>query len=158
MAEHPAESDCVFCKILCGELPATLVDEGDYCVVILDRNQAAPGHLLVIPSRHTANWHDLDERVVREMSEKARAWARVLVETLQPDGYNLLLNNGSAAGQDVFHTHLHITPRTAGDGYYRFDGGHAVLTEQQAQSLGDQLRHAFHQCRDKNNGYAIRHI
>jgi histidine triad (HIT) family protein len=133
---------CTFCRILRGELPKTLVDEGEHCIVILDRNQSARGHLLVIPKSHVALWHELDAVTVREMSALAHAWSKTLVEALHPDGYNLLLNAGAAAGQDVFHAHLHITPRTAGDGYYRFGGHIEVPSPEEAAAIGTLLRSA----------------
>jgi histidine triad (HIT) family protein len=134
---------CVLCRIVAGDLPCTLLDEGDGCLVILDRNQAARGHLLVIPKTHVTMWHELDAEIAAEMAGKAHGWARALVEALRPDGYNLLVNNGAAAGQDVFHVHVHITPRSTGDGYYGFGGGHLVLSDSEAAALGAELaRHA----------------
>jgi histidine triad (HIT) family protein len=140
---------CTFCRIVHGELTKTLVDEGPHCLVILDRNQAARGHLLIIPRRHVTLWHELEPEVVTEMTEKAHRWAAVLAETLRPDGYNLLMNNGGAAGQDVPHAHLHITPRSSGDGYYRFGGRHEVLAGDDASALGERLRQAFAGSRTK---------
>jgi histidine triad (HIT) family protein len=133
-------SDCTFCRVVRGELGKTLVDEGEHTLVILDRNQAARGHLLVIPRQHVVLWHELEREVVAEMAAMAHRWAGVLVEALGPEGYNLLVNNGSVAGQDVFHVHLHITPRAAEDGYYRFGGGRQVLAEADAAALGERLR------------------
>jgi histidine triad (HIT) family protein len=132
--------ECTFCRVLRGELPKTLVEEGEHCAVILDRNQSARGHLLVIPKRHVALWHELDLPTAVEMAALAHAWVRTLVEALRPDGYNLLLNGGAAAGQDVFHAHLHITPRAAGDGYYRFGGKVHVASVDEAGALGALLR------------------
>jgi histidine triad (HIT) family protein len=136
------ETECTFCRIVQGELAKTLLDDGQHCLVILDRNQAARGHLLVIPKQHVTLWHELDLAAVAEMTVKAHRWAAVLVQALRPAGYNLLVNNGVVAGQDVPHVHLHVTPRAAGDGYYRFGGGHQVLTEADATALGDLLRAA----------------
>jgi diadenosine tetraphosphate (Ap4A) HIT family hydrolase len=62
-----------------------------------------------------------------------------LVQTIAPEGYNLLMNNGRAAGQDVFHAHLHITPRSSGDGYYAFGGHQRLLTAQEADELAAKL-------------------
>src|SRR4051794_34309974 len=134
---------CIFCGIVRGGVGGTPVDEGEHCLVILDRNQAARGHLLVIPRRHVTLWHELDLAVVTEMTAKAHRWATVLVEAVHPDGYNLLMNNGAAAGQDVFHAHLHITPRSTGDGYYRYGGKHQVLADGDALALRDLLREVF---------------
>jgi histidine triad (HIT) family protein len=131
--------DCTFCRVLRGELPKTLLDEREHGVVLLDRNQAARGHLLVLPRRHVALWHELDLAEAVQMAALAHAWAGTLVEALRPEGYNLLVNAGAAAGQDVFHAHLHITPRTAGDGYYRFGGDIRVATADEARGLRDLL-------------------
>ena len=135
--------DCTFCRILEGRFEGTVLEDGEHGVVILDRNQAARGHLLIIPRRHVTLWHELEPAVVAEMTAMAHRWARVLVETLRPDGYNLLMNNGAAAGQDVPHAHLHITPRWAGDGYYRFGGKVEVLAEEDVVALVTALRAAF---------------
>lgn len=130
---------CTFCRIVAGDLQSTRLDEGEQCLVILDRNQAARGHMLVVPRAHVMLWHELEAMVAAEMAAKAHDWARALVEALRPDGYNLLVNNGAAAGQDVSHVHLHITPRSAGDRYYEFGGNHRVLSEDEAAALGDEL-------------------
>jgi histidine triad (HIT) family protein len=140
---HRALMTCTFCRIAAGELPGTVLDEGGHCLVLLDRNQAARGHMLVIPRVHVMLWHELDAVVAAEMAAMAHGWACALVEALRPDGYNVLINNGVAAGQDVLHVHLHITPRSAGDRYYEFGGGHRVLSDDEAAALGAELaRHA----------------
>jgi histidine triad (HIT) family protein len=130
---------CTFCRIVAGDLGKTLLDEDEQCLVILDRNQAARGHMLVIPKLHVMLWHELDPAVVAEMAAKAHVWARALVDALHPDGYNVLINNGVAAGQDVSHVHVHITPRSTGDRYYEFGGGHRVLSGAEAAALGAEL-------------------
>jgi histidine triad (HIT) family protein len=130
---------CTFCRIVAGDLQSTLLDEGERCLVILDRNQAARGHMLVIPRLHVVLWHELEAIVAAEMAAKAHGWARALVEALRPDGYNVLINNGVAAGQDVSHVHLHITPRSAGDHYYEFGGDHRVLSDEEVAALGAEL-------------------
>jgi hypothetical protein len=78
------------------------------------------------------------------MTALAHAWAKTLTKALLPDGYNLLLNAGGAAGQDVFHAHLHITPRAVGDDYYRFGGKVQTLAAEEAAALGDLLRETHH--------------
>jgi histidine triad (HIT) family protein len=134
---------CTFCRIAAGDLQSTLLDDGEACLVILDRNQAALGHVLVIPKMHVMQWHELDAKVAAEMAAKVHGWAQALVQALRPAGYNILINNGAAAGQDVSHVHAHITPRSAGDRYYEFGGGHRVLSDAEAAALGAELaRHA----------------
>jgi histidine triad (HIT) family protein len=124
---------CTFCRILRGELPMVFVEEGRNAVAFLDRNQAARGHILVVARAHVANWHELDEATVVEMSLLSHRWSRRLTTVLDVQAYNLLVNNGAAAGQDVMHAHLHVTPRVTGDGYYEFGN-------QVTQLAGDELR------------------
>jgi histidine triad (HIT) family protein len=124
---------CTFCRILRGELPKVFVEEGRNAVAFLDRNQAARGHILVVARAHVANWHELDEDTVVEMSLLSHRWSRRLTTVLDVQAYNLLVNNGAAAGQDVMHAHLHVTPRVTGDGYYEFGN-------QVTQLAGDELR------------------
>ena len=126
---------CTFCKILRGELPATILEEGAHCAVLLDLNQAAYGHVLIVAKPHVAQWHELDAATAADISAMAHRWARVLVESIAPEGYNLLMNNGAAAGQDVHHAHLHLTPRSSGDGYYDFGGKRRVLEETERRAL-----------------------
>ena len=73
------------------------------------------------------------------MGAVTHRWARVLVRAIAPEGYNLLMNNGRAAGQDVFHAHMHITPRSSGDAYYAFGGHQRILTAHQVDELSAQL-------------------
>lgn len=98
------------------------------------------GHLLVIPKRHVVLWHELEQSEAASLAVLAWEWAAVVVEVLKPDGYNLLMNNGPAAGQDVFHVHLHITPRLHGDTYYTFGGQRHALSDSDATALGARLR------------------
>jgi histidine triad (HIT) family protein len=139
MVEPCMGDNCTFCRIVAGDLTKRILHQGDRVVVFLDRNQAARGHLLVVPKEHVAEWHQLDEPTACEMGAVAHRWAQVLVRVVAPEGYNLLMNNGSAAGQDVFHAHLHITPRSTGDGYYAFGGHHRILTPQEVDDLESKL-------------------
>jgi diadenosine tetraphosphate (Ap4A) HIT family hydrolase len=92
---------------------------------------------------HVTLWHELDAKVAAEIAANVHSWARTLVQALRPDGYNVLINNGVAAGQDVSHVHVHITPRSAGDGYYEFGDRHRELSDAEATELGAELaRHA----------------
>ena len=93
----------------------------------------------MIPKVHVMQWHELEPTVAAEMAVKAHSWARRLIEAVRPDGYNILINNGAAAGQDVFHVHVHITPRSAGDGYYTFGGHHSELSDAEATELARRL-------------------
>jgi histidine triad (HIT) family protein len=107
---------------------------------MLDRNQAARGHVLVIGKQHVAAWDELDEPTVMEMAALARRWAARLREALGVRAYNLLVNCGPDAGQDVMHAHLHVTPRVAGDGYYMFGGKQEVLAAADMEAIASTLR------------------
>jgi histidine triad (HIT) family protein len=106
---------CVFCKIIEGQIPGTIVYEDETALVLLDINQAARGHLLVVPREHVGEFHELESGVASHLMTLAARWAPPAVEAVAADGYNLLLNNGSSAGQEVMHVHLHLIPRRQGD-------------------------------------------
>lgn len=110
-----SDSNCIFCKLASGEYPSSTIYEDDLFRVILDISPAAKGHALLIPKRHIENIFELDG----EESELAlcvvREVASAIKKTLNCDGINVLQNNGSAAGQSVFHLHFHIIPRFEND-------------------------------------------
>ncbi|MGH2541475.1 MAG: HIT family protein [Ardenticatenaceae bacterium] len=110
--------DCLFCKIIAGEVPGTFVHQDETAVIFLDLNQAAEGHLLIVPRQHDEQWHQLDDATAAHLGKLAAGWAPAVVEATQADGYNLLLNNGHAAGQEIMHVHLHLIPRWRRDGYF----------------------------------------
>lgn len=110
------QESCIFCKILKEEIPSFTVYEDDLFRVILDRFPAVPGHVLIIPKLHHENIFDMPANVATSIYPLARKMARVIKEAMGADGINVIQNNGAAAGQAVFHFHLHIVPRYMGDG------------------------------------------
>ena len=107
--------NCIFCKIANGEIPAaTVYEDGDFRV-ILDLNPAALGHALILPKAHAANLFELPDETASKALVLAKKIAGKLQDGLQADGINVLQNNGEAAGQTVFHFHMHLIPRYAGD-------------------------------------------
>jgi histidine triad (HIT) family protein len=109
------DADCIFCKIVAGEVPATIVDEDDRTVAFMDISPATRGHALVIPREHAADLHAIDPedlKAVVAMAQRVAARAR---DKLGADGVNLLNSNGAAAWQTVFHFHMHVIPRYEGD-------------------------------------------
>ena len=110
-----SDPDCLFCKIVAGEIPATKVHEDETTIAFMDINPATRGHLLVIPRRHARDLHEIgDDDLAAVVSVGKRLAARV-VERLGADGVNLHQSNGAAAWQTVFHFHLHVIPRYADD-------------------------------------------
>lgn len=110
------EKDCIFCKIANGEIPSKTLYEDEDFKVILDVGPATRGHALILPKNHYANLYELpDEEAVKVML-LAKKMAALMTEKLGCDGFNLVQNNGKAAGQTVFHFHLHLIPRYKEDG------------------------------------------
>ena len=110
------ESNCIFCKIANGEIPSTTLYEDDDFRVILDMGPAARGHALLLPKEHYANLFELDDELAAKALVTAKKVASRLKDALGADGFNLVQNNGEAAGQTVFHFHMHLIPRYKDDG------------------------------------------
>jgi len=106
-----AEADCTFCKILSGELPATIVDEDERTVAFMDIAPATRGHALVIPRAHAPDLLSVDTEDLCAVAVAARRLAARARERLGADGINLLNSCGAAAWQTVFHFHVHVIPR-----------------------------------------------
>lgn len=107
--------NCIFCKIANGEIPSATLYEDEEFRVILDVSPAAKGHALILPKKHAANLFELPDETASKALVLAKKIAFTLQEGLQADGINVLQNNGEAAGQTVFHFHMHLIPRKKGD-------------------------------------------
>lgn len=107
--------DCIFCKIANGEIPSATVYEDDQVRVILDLGPAAKGHALVLPKEHFKDSTEASEALLGHVMAVGAAVGEAEMRAFGADGFNLIQNNGEAAGQSVFHLHLHVIPRRAGD-------------------------------------------
>lgn len=105
------KDDCIFCKIANGEIPSATVYEDSICRVILDVNPANKGHALIIPKEHFDNIYSMDAETAAKIFTIATEVAKAQKAELNPDGLNILQNNGEAAGQTVLHFHMHLVPR-----------------------------------------------
>lgn len=111
-------STCVFCDILAGKSPSSIVFKDALCWVFMDIQPVNPGHVLIIPTYHAACLAELDEESGARMFRIAQRMAQALRNSgLKCEGANLFLADGPAAGQEVFHVHLHVVPRYTGDGF-----------------------------------------
>lgn len=109
------DENCIFCKIAAGEIPsATLYEDEDFRV-ILDASPASKGHALIIPKKHYRNLYDLDDTLASKALVLAKKMTLRLKDILGCDGYNIVQNNEEAAGQTVFHFHMHMIPRHQND-------------------------------------------
>ena len=106
---------CVFCKMVEGEIPVTKVYEDEAVLAFLDIGPISDGHTLVIPKQHCPRVDECDPEVLAEVSTRLGRIAGAVMAAMEADGYNLLSNNGAAAGQVVDHLHFHIVPRKLGD-------------------------------------------
>jgi histidine triad (HIT) family protein len=107
--------DCLFCKIVAGEIPAEKVAEDERTVAFMDINPATRGHLLVVPRKHTRDLLEIEPDELCAVTEMAQGMAKRAVESLDADGVNLINSCGSAAWQTVFHFHIHVVPRYEDD-------------------------------------------
>ncbi len=130
-----ASAHCIFCEIVAGREPASVVHDDDLVMAFMDIAPATEGYVIVVPKDHVPLLDDLDDETGARMFTVARRIQTVLrASALRCDGINLLLFDGEVAGQDVPHTHLHVVPRYAGDGvlwleYTPLDPGREALDE-----------------------------
>jgi histidine triad (HIT) family protein len=134
---------CIFCKIIRGELPASIVYEDDRVLAFMDLVPINPGHTLVIPKGHYAYLTELPPEIGGEIFKIAMHVERSIRDSKIPcEGTNLYLANGEIAGQEVFHLHLHVIPRLVGDGSgFRFDSKYRVQPKrQELDSLAGKIK------------------
>lgn len=110
------DSNCIFCKIANGEIPSRTIEENEMFRVVLDMGPATKGHALILPKEHYRNLYELPEEVAGEALKMAKRVALKMQDRLGCDGLNLVQNNEEAAGQTVFHFHIHVIPRFKEDG------------------------------------------
>ena len=109
------QENCIFCKIAAGMIPSATLYEDEAFRVILDVGPAAKGHMLILPKEHYANIMEMPEELVARVYVLAKKMAEKMEKVLECDGINVLQNNHEAAGQTVFHFHIHLIPRKKGD-------------------------------------------
>lgn len=109
------KDNCIFCKIIKGEIPSNTVYEDDNFKAILDIAPANKGHVIVLTKEHIENVFELEDDFAQKIFPIVAKIARAVKKTLRCDGVNILQNNGTAAGQTVFHLHIHIIPRYEND-------------------------------------------
>ncbi len=110
------DKNCIFCKIARKEMPAQFISETDNFIAILDANPRSEGHALIIPKKHYVTLLDIPNTLAKEMLELIKKVCLDILEKKQGDGFNIVMNNLSPAGQVVMHAHVHIVPRKEKDG------------------------------------------
>lgn len=133
---------CIFCRLVAGEIPSAKVYEDDWTIAFMDLGQVTPGHVLVATKRHAVTLFDLSPEEAAAVLQTAQKVARAIQATFDPPGLTLLQANGPLGGQTVAHFHLHVVPRHADDGislgWPRKEPGPAVL-----QGYAERLRAAL---------------
>jgi histidine triad (HIT) family protein len=135
-------SDCVFCKIVSVEIPASVVYEDESLICFLDHNPLSPGHLLIVTREHYVKLTELPSDVSSKVGSVLPLAGRALLEVTGAKGFNVLCNEGAVAGQLVQHVHFHLIPRFEGDKLgYRWVAG--SYEEGKAAQLTDAFQQAF---------------
>ncbi len=129
------QSNCIFCSIINGDIPAAKVYEDEHVLAFLDISQVTKGHALVIPKVHQKDVFELTPEVASHLFSVVPKIAQALKKTFTPEGLNIVNNNGEIAGQTVFHYHLHLMPR-----YGKGDGYGAVWKDHSSQYSGEDLQ------------------
>jgi histidine triad (HIT) family protein len=143
-------SSCVFCGILAGKLPSSMVYQDKVCAAFMDIQPVNPGHTLIVPNHHVASLGQLDVETGGHMFGVAQRTAAALrararVGGPRCEGVNLFLADGEVAGQEVFHVHLHVIPRFRGDGFgFRFGPSYGTRPARaELNRVADEIRQAL---------------
>jgi histidine triad (HIT) family protein len=109
-------TDCVFCRIVAGQIPSTRVFEDEHTLAFMDLGQVNPGHVLVAVKKHAANLYELDDAQAAAVARASTRVAKAIRDAFAPAGLSVYQANGKVAGQTVFHYHVHLLPRHEADG------------------------------------------
>jgi len=112
------KDDCIFCKIATGQIPVAKVYDDQVVVAFLDIGPVSDGHTLIVPKEHFETLHDCPVEILGQVASRLGKIANAVMTAMGSEGYNVLCNNGKAAGQLVEHLHFHIIPRSSDDGLF----------------------------------------
>ena len=136
-------TDCIFCKIIAGEIPSTRIYEDENTLVFMDINPIIHGHALVIPKQHHAQITDTPTDALARCIAVAKRVAKAQIDALGAEGVNLHQANGSVAGQVVNHIHFHVIPRFSGDGHHWNWNNKAYDSIEAMSEIGTKLKNAI---------------
>lgn len=135
------DCNCIFCKIAGGDIPSNVIYEDDKCAVILDASPATKGHALILPKEHYADIFAIEEDMLTHVIQTAKKVATHMKEVLGCEGVNIVQNNGTVAGQTVFHFHMHVIPRyEADDNTGVIEWNHKEFSETEMAVIRDSLK------------------
>ena len=133
--------DCIFCKIAAGEIPSHQVYEDDDVLAFLDINPINFGHTLVIPKQHHKDLLDTPPELAAKLMKVAQKVAPAAMKAVEADSFNLGVNNGTNAGQVVFHTHLHVMPRFKDDGHKLWHG--KEISQEELKEVAEKIKNSI---------------
>lgn len=114
--------DCIFCKIIKGEIPAEIIYQDEKIIAFLDIKPAVKGHTLFVTKQHCQDFLSLPDDLITYLFHKAKVITPAILKGAGANGFNIGINNGTSAGQVIFHCHLHVIPRFSGDGLTMWPG------------------------------------
>jgi histidine triad (HIT) family protein len=141
MQENNKKGDCLFCKIIAGEIPSYNIYEDGEITAFLDISPVNNGHTLVLPKKHVENLLEMDDETISSVFIKVRDISKAVMKSMNADGFNIEINNYKAAGQLVDHAHIHIVPRFESDGLRHWPG--KKLAEQEMREIAEKIRAAL---------------
>lgn len=130
--------DCIFCKIVKGEIPSAKIYEDEKFLAFLDIAPVKPGHVLIIPKEHFKDTTLTPDNVLSELIVRGKKIGKALIKELGAEGFIFSTNNGKAAGQEIFHTHFHIIPRKSDDGLTHWQ--QEKYKEGEAEKIAQKLK------------------
>lgn len=130
--------DCLFCKIVAGEIPSIKIYEDDDILAFSDIRLVNPGHILLVPKKHSRNIFDTENEVLKKISLGLKKLSIAVKNGMGTDGINIHMNNEPAAGQVIFHTHIHIIPRFEGDNLKMWQG--KEYREKDKQNFAEKIK------------------
>ena len=135
------DDNCIFCKLANGDIPVFKAYEDDEISVIFDAGPATKGHMLILPKNHYKNISEVPQELAGKMLALAAKLGEASRKAFDADGYNILINTDEAAGQSVFHTHIHVIPRKKDDkAFAMWKPGEAVDVEKMAEAIKNILK------------------
>lgn len=137
--------DCIFCRIVAGDIPGRIVHETDHSIAFLDANPLAAGHTLVIPKQHYSRLHDVPDGEAAELFGSVHELAADVEAAVDADAVSIGINDGEAAGQEVPHTHVHLVPRFEGDGggpFHAINPNTEEPSDAELDAVADAIRDA----------------
>ena len=137
------DSDCIFCKLANGVFPTNFIYEDEDFKVILDANPATKGHSLILPKKHFKNLLDADEEVLKKALPLAKKLSNKLIDVLKCDGVNVLQNNNEAAGQAVFHLHIHLIPRYKDQKEHILSWNANKFSDDEMKNIAESLKNKY---------------